>query len=89
MPIPEFCEVFHALPASPERVIECIAEPIFEDQNQERVFIYLLDNAQTSVQSRGVPTTGAPGAGAPPVTKCTFTSEVFMSVHCPQFIQLF
>ena len=22
--------------------------------------------------TRGVPTTGAPGAGAPPVTKCTF-----------------
>ena len=27
---------------------------------------------QTETQSRGVPTTGAPGAGAPPVTKCTF-----------------
>lgn len=41
MPIPEFCEVFHALAASPERVIESIIEPAFEDQNQERVFGYL------------------------------------------------
>ena len=41
MPIADSCEVFHVLAASPERVIESIAEPTFEDQNQERVFGYL------------------------------------------------
>jgi len=41
MPIPGFCEVFHALAASPEKVIESITEPVFEDQNEERVFGYL------------------------------------------------
>ena len=32
MPILDFCEVFHALAASPEMVIENIAERTFEDQ---------------------------------------------------------
>ena len=44
MPIADFCEVFHALAASPEKVIESIAEPTFEDQNQEWVFGYLTQN---------------------------------------------
>ena len=29
---------------------------------------------------RGVPTTGAPGAGAPPVTKCTFLKSKIMVI---------
>lgn len=41
MSISEICEVYHAFAASPDRVKESIMEPVFEDQNQERVFGYL------------------------------------------------
>ena len=44
MPIADFCEVFHTLAASPEGLIVSIAEPTFEDQNQEWVFGYLTQN---------------------------------------------
>ena len=37
-----FCAVYLALTASPEKVIQSISEPFFDDRNQERVYGYLV-----------------------------------------------